>query len=168
MDGPNERSYRMETETAASPLDSLAVEVARITRHVADTEGILDDLKGRLKTAKAALMDRMVTEGLSSVKLPSGLRAEIRTGRKYANLMHVNKRAGVDGEELLLALKSVSDFAHCVKEQYVPSTLKATIREGLDSLPEGAELDALIPEMLRPFFTVFEEQTVVVTGSVQQ
>ena len=158
----------METETAASPLDSLAVEVARIMRHLSDTEGIFEELKDRLKTAKAALMDRMVTEGISSAKLPSGLRAEIRTGRNYANLMHVNKRAGVDGEELLLALKSVADFAHCVKEQYVPATLKATIREGLDSLPEGAELDALIPEMLRPFFTVYEEQTVVVSGQVGQ
>lgn len=159
---------RLKPEAIAQAVDArktiseMVEDLDSIQEEIEKHEGSVKVLKANLRTANQRLLDRLVEENLSGVRLLDGRRAEIWSGQDRPSLFHLTKRAGIPMETAIAALKAAGlDFA--VGEQVSMPRLKAHIHEARASLPPEKDAEAALPEALREVFTIYEETRVVVT-----
>jgi hypothetical protein len=116
----------------------------------------LKEIKARRRQLETEAVAVFETQGVSSINLPSGLRGELRT------FMHANRAKETSAADLVQALFDLK-LSHWL--MLSAATVKADLKEKLrDELP-GTGPEQVLPEVLRPMISVYEETRVVVVGA---
>jgi hypothetical protein len=124
-----------------------------------------DELKGIKREIEALwspiLLD-ITRAGVKSIPLKSGARLQ-----PYRTLF-CNKASGIPTELATDALKRAG-LAYMVGESYAPGKLKEWLREKDEELKKAHtppnDINDLLPQVLRKFFTVTEKNSVTVVGA---
>lgn len=149
-------------------MSNLTIDIGRCKELVnleilkARLEDQLKETKRKIEALWAPILLDMTRAGVRSIPLKFGARLQ-----PYRTIF-CNKAAGVPAAIAAAALKKAG-LEYMVEEGYAPGKLKEWLKEKDDELKKAHtppdDMNDLLPEMLRQFFTVTEKNSVTVVGA---